>query len=62
MAFCRDKLRALRARDRLLSDYYDMGSSYGKPSPLVLQQLVEELAGRSDLSVLWWVQRCCCCC
>jgi hypothetical protein len=52
----RDKLRALRARDRLLCDYYDMGSSYGKPSPLVLQPLAEELAGRADLSVLWCVQ------
>ncbi|WIA38046.1 hypothetical protein OEZ86_001416 [Tetradesmus obliquus] len=49
----RDKLRALRARQRLLSDYFDMGSSYGKPSPLLLQPLAEELAGRADLSVLW---------
>jgi hypothetical protein len=55
----RDKLRALRARDRLLSDYYDMGSSYGKPSPLVLEPLAEELAGGANLSVLWCVEWCC---
>lgn len=54
--FHRDKLRALRARQRLLSDYFDMGSSYGKPSPLLLQPLAEELAGRADLSVLWCVR------
>lgn len=43
----------MRERDRKLADYLDMGSSYGKPTPLVLKQLAETLVGDTDLSVLW---------
>lgn len=49
----RDKLRVLQERERQLSNYYDMGSSYGKPSPLVLLPLAEYLLAKCDNSLLW---------
>lgn len=45
----------LRDRDRQLSTYYDMGSSYGKPTPLVLLPFAEMLTAKTDNSLLWWV-------
>jgi hypothetical protein len=45
----------LRDRDKQLSLYYDMGSSYGKPTPLVLLPFAEMLTAKTDNSLLWWV-------
>jgi hypothetical protein len=45
----------LRDRDKQLSCYYDMGSSYGKPTPLVLLPFAEMLTAKTDNSLLWWV-------
>lgn len=42
-------------RQRKLHEYQAMGSSYGKPSPLVLLPLAELLLSKSDNSLLWWV-------
>lgn len=38
-----------------MSNYYDMGSSYGKPTPLVLLPFAEMLAAKTDNALLWWV-------
>lgn len=43
----------LRERERLLANYYDMGSSYGKPTPLVLLPLAEILTAKTDNALLW---------
>lgn len=51
----RQRLRLLRERDRQLSGYYEMGSSYGKPTPLVLLPFAEMLTAKTDNSLLWWV-------
>lgn len=49
----RAKLKMLHDRDKLLRNYYDMGSSYGKPTPLVLLPLAERLLARTDNTLLW---------
>lgn len=58
----RDKLRLLQQRDAALAAYWDMGCSYGKPTPLVLQPLAELLCGRLDNGLLWCVEVCVCAC
>ncbi|KAF8055841.1 MOV10L1 [Scenedesmus sp. PABB004] len=49
----RDRVREVKARQAAVAAYKEMGSSYGKPSPLVLQPLVECLCGRLDNTLLW---------
>lgn len=36
-----------------MSAYRDLGSSYGKPSPLVVLPLAELLLSKCDNSLLW---------
>ena len=43
----------LREREKSVREYLDMGSSYGKPTPLVLQPLAELLTGKLDNQLLW---------
>lgn len=50
---CRRQLKMLQERDKLVNNYYDMGSSYGKPTPLVLLPLAEMLTTKTDNSLLW---------
>jgi hypothetical protein len=50
---CRHQLKVLQERDKLVNNYYDMGSSYGKPTPLVLLPLAEMLTTKTDNSLLW---------
>jgi len=46
-------LLLLREREKQLDNYFDMGSSYGKPTPLVLLPLGELLLDKTDNSLLW---------
>eukprot|EP00879_Flechtneria_rotunda_P029924 GHRR01032391.1.p1 GENE.GHRR01032391.1~~GHRR01032391.1.p1 ORF type:complete len:242 (+),score=77.02 GHRR01032391.1:1582-2307(+) len=49
----REKQRQLRKRRIELERYLEMGSSYGKPTPLVLLPLAEMLMGKMDNCLLW---------
>eukprot|EP00878_Enallax_costatus_P026504 GHUV01028446.1.p1 GENE.GHUV01028446.1~~GHUV01028446.1.p1 ORF type:complete len:313 (+),score=67.76 GHUV01028446.1:575-1513(+) len=49
----RQQWRKLKDREKLVREYLEMGSSYGKPTPLVMQPLAEALMGKVDNTLLW---------
>eukprot|EP00775_Hariotina_reticulata_P008492 gene8492-8675_t len=51
--YYRDRYKRLRDRERLLEEYYSMGSSFGKPTPLLVLPLAEQLMGKLDNQLLW---------
>jgi len=49
----RERYKQLRERERQLEEYYSMGSSFGKPTPLLMLPLTEQLMGKLDNQLLW---------